>query len=115
MSSNPYRLSLRVVNGPHAGKLIRVPRLPFVIGRSSDCHLRPASDSVHERHCALVGGTHGKLLLRDLGSATGTFLNGALLASEVAVGDGDELVIGPLRFELLVEEQPVTQGSLQKN
>jgi pSer/pThr/pTyr-binding forkhead associated (FHA) protein len=106
MRSTIYRLSLQVISGAHAGKVIRVSKLPFLIGRGEACHLRPASDTVHERHCALESGRNGTILVRDLGSTTGTFLNGSRLNSrETAVGDGDELEIGPLRFKLLVEEQ----------
>jgi pSer/pThr/pTyr-binding forkhead associated (FHA) protein len=68
-----------------------------LIGRDSGCQLRPASPLVSGRHCALVQ-RQGKVLARDLGSASGTFVNDRPLHGEVELHDGDRLRVGPLLF-----------------
>src|SRR5262249_53696747 len=86
----------------HRGRQVPVSRVPFLIGRASNCHLRPSSPAVGSRHCALLH-RNGGLLLTDLGSTNGTFLNGVRLVGSAAFGAGDEFAVGPLRFRLRVE------------
>jgi pSer/pThr/pTyr-binding forkhead associated (FHA) protein len=64
-----------------------------VVGRDSDCDVRLASRSVSRRH-AIVEKTPGGWLVRDLGSANGTSVDGARvneapLANGAAVRFGD--------------------------
>jgi pSer/pThr/pTyr-binding forkhead associated (FHA) protein len=99
-----FQITLLVAEGAQHGRKVPVSQLPFLIGRASDCHLRPSSPAVSNHHCVLLQ-RNGRLLLADLGSTNGTFLNGTRLVSTSAVGDGDELAIGPLRFRLRVEAQ----------
>src|SRR2546423_773434 len=76
------------------GMTIRVPRLPFVIGRDPRCELRPRSVLVSRRHCALVE-RDGKLFAEDLGSGNGTFVNDRRIQG-ATLADGDRLKVGPL-------------------
>ncbi len=70
-----------------------------LIGRSPECNLRIASGQVSRRHC-LVKIDGELVLVRDLGSANGTRLNGQTIQSEldVAIPPGSTLVVGPLKF-----------------
>ncbi len=70
-----------------------------LIGRSPECKLRIASGQVSRRHCLItVDDLH--VLVRDLGSANGTRLNGQTIDPEVDVSipPGSTLVVGPLKF-----------------
>ena len=69
-----------------------------LIGRSAHCDIRLSADGVSATHCALVCGPDG-LLLRDLESETGTFLNGERVSS-LRLTDGDQLVVGPFQFQV---------------
>lgn len=70
-----------------------------LIGRSPECNLRIASGQVSRRHC-LIKVDAELVLVRDLGSANGTRLNGQTIQSEldVAIPPGSTLVVGPLKF-----------------
>jgi pSer/pThr/pTyr-binding forkhead associated (FHA) protein len=70
-----------------------------LIGRSPECNLRIASGQVSRRHC-LIKVADERVLVRDLGSANGTRLNGQAIAAEqdVPIPPGSTLVVGPLKF-----------------
>ncbi len=104
------KVSLVVLSaGATRGKVIPIPRFPFLIGRDSRCHLRPASQVISNRHCALdLRG--GKVFLKDLGSTNGTVLNGERLTEERDLRPADQIELGPLTFAVQIETTvPVDQ------
>jgi len=106
------KLSLVVINGKHAGRIIRVKRSKFTIGRSRDCHLRPSSDRISRHHCVILVEEEG-VLVRDLDSRNGTFVNGERIEGERPVEDGDRLGVGRLELEVrMTTEATATTGSL---
>jgi len=98
------QLKLKVLSGTHEGKEIAVTGDKFLIGRSDACQLRPKSESVSRKHCILVQH-QGKVLVQDLKSRNGTYVNGQRLPSDKAkvLKPGDNLRIGKLEFEVLIE------------
>jgi len=98
------KISLKVLSGNHEGKLIPIKEEKFFIGRGDDCHLRPKSESVSRRHCALVQ-KEGRLLLLDLKSRNGTYVNDKQLSHEKAkiLKSGDQIRVGQLEFEVVIE------------
>jgi pSer/pThr/pTyr-binding forkhead associated (FHA) protein len=96
-------MSLVVLSpGRSQGKTIVVPRLPFVIGRDSSCNLRPSSELVSGRQCALV--FHGgQVCVQDLGSTNGTLVDGQLVRKEHVLRGGERIQIGPLTFGVAIE------------
>jgi pSer/pThr/pTyr-binding forkhead associated (FHA) protein len=70
-----------------------------VIGRARECHLRIVSGQVSRRHC-VIRVEDNRVVVRDLGSANGTEVDGATIPPEidVPVTSGSLLVIGPLKF-----------------
>jgi pSer/pThr/pTyr-binding forkhead associated (FHA) protein len=98
------QVSLKVLSGNHEGKLIPVKDEKFFIGRSDSCQLRPKSDSISRRHCAIVQ-KDGRVLLLDLKSRNGTFVNDKQLLADKAkvLKSGDRLKIGQLEFEISIE------------
>jgi len=98
------RIRLRVQSGTHEGKEIEVSQERFLIGRSESCQLRPKSESVSRKHCILA--IHeGRLLLQDLKSRNGTYVNDKRLPPDKAkvLKQGDVLRIGRLRFEVVID------------
>lgn len=98
------QLQLKVATGGHTGKLISVNHDKFLIGRSDDCHLRPKSESISRRHCAIVR-KEGRILLIDLKSRNGTEVNGKKLDPSRAkvLKDGDHIKVGKLEFYAVME------------
>lgn len=101
-------LYLVVTQGPWAGALIPMKVAQFLIGRGPDCHLRPTSTNVEERHCGILADK-GRFFVCDLKSRTGTFLNDRQIFGKVELLNEDQLRIGPLEFHINIpahEPQP---------
>lgn len=83
-----------------------------IIGRSSDCNLRIASNQVSRHHCKIIV-TPSQVRVMDLGSANGTFLNGELLPAnkQVPISSGAQISIGPARFVARFEIPPEAVGA----
>ncbi len=109
-ASGPKDVKLLVVRGSPAGKLIRFGPGDYLLGRGPECHLRFNSDWVSRQHCQLRV-TADSALLRDLESRAGTLVNGILLAGEHPLAQGDQLQIGPVVFEVFLDEGPDLPGS----
>lgn len=97
-------IQLKVLSGSSEGKLIPVTQEKFVIGRSEECQLRPKSDSISRRHCALVQKDE-RLLLIDLKSRNGTIVNEKKLdpAKAKVLKHGDKIQVGKLEFEVVIQ------------
>lgn len=102
------KLSLVVLTpGKMKGKPIPVQLSQFLIGRDPQCHLRPASPIVSNRHCALLV-RRGKVYVRDFDSTNGTYVNEKVIKKETVLHDQDLLRIGPVAFSVRIEtEAPV--------
>jgi pSer/pThr/pTyr-binding forkhead associated (FHA) protein len=81
---------------------ILIDRYPFVIGRRSgnDCCLPLAC--ISRRHCQLTREA-GEVLVQDLESHNGTFVNGRRALKPLPLQHGDELSLGPVQFRVLVQ------------
>src|SRR5262245_9172380 len=95
-------LRLLVLQGKPQGQELPIHHSPFLIGRGPECHLRPNSDMVSRRHCALI--IHGEeVRIRDLGSTNGTIVDGERLTEEFRLTDGDIFQVGPLVFQVVIQ------------
>ena len=96
--------SLKVVGGKHDGELIPL-HAQFLIGRESDCDLRPNSDMISRHHCALSTDDFG-VRIRDLGSTNGTLVNGERIRGVAQLKQGDRVTVGKLEFEIQLGKVP---------
>jgi pSer/pThr/pTyr-binding forkhead associated (FHA) protein len=76
-----------------------------VVGRRRDCDLRIPAAEVSRRHC-LLSITDGYVIVEDLDSVNGTFINGRRVVGKQVVRPGDHLEIGPLDFTVEYELTP---------
>lgn len=93
--------TLVTVSGPDTGKVVRLDRPEITLGRGTTCDVRLVEEGISRTHARLVRRA-GAILVEDMGSANGTFVNGERVRSRV-LGDGDKIGIGPatiLRFTL---------------
>ncbi len=98
-------VKLIVVQGKPVGKTIPLPQGDYIMGRGPECYLRFNSDWVSRQHCVLrVAFDHA--LVRDLGSRNGTLVNGVLLAGDHILAQGDHIQLGPVVFEVFLEDGP---------
>ena len=105
-------VKLIVVVGKAKGRAIPLPSTVVTIGRGQDCHLRPHCRLVSKLHCAIARWA-GKVVVRDLKSCNGTFVNEQRVHGEIQVKDGDMLRIGTLRFTLQIQASSEEVPTLQ--
>jgi predicted component of type VI protein secretion system len=96
------QIRLKVLKGTKAGKEITLPLPECLIGRGKQCHLRTKNDAISQQHCVIIATPRG-VVVRDLQSLNGTFVNGERVTAEVALHGGDQLRIGPLVFEVVID------------
>ncbi len=82
---------------------VEIRRRRFLIGSGSDCAMCCRSDRISPHHCQLRLEPE-KVILEDLASATGTFVNDRRVAHACVLHEGDRLRIGRLEFEVLIED-----------
>ena len=82
-----------------------VTKSRVVVGRKNNCDLRIPLSSVSRQHCELRQ-EDDQLKLRDLGSSNGTYHNNTRI-QEVALSAGDEVVIGPVVFTVVIDGYPL--------
>ncbi|MCP4607351.1 MAG: FHA domain-containing protein [Planctomycetes bacterium] len=85
-------------------KSFSLPDSTTVIGRRHDCDLCIPLKTVSRKHCQFNQNKE-TISIRDLGSRSGTFLNGKRI-DEAAVKAGDYIRIGPVIFGLQINGRP---------
>jgi two-component system cell cycle response regulator len=90
LPGTPY---LVVLSGARAGEMFRLTKPNTTVGRSEEVDVRLLDDGVSRRHAVIV--VSGAIVsLRDLDSANGTYRNGARIAEDVPLADGDKISMG---------------------
>lgn len=90
---------LVVIYGLDLGKKYNLDRPSLIIGRSSKADIQIDQESVSRNHCKIIN-TGKTILLRDLGSTNGTYINDELV-DEYVLRDGDFIKIGRCIFKFL--------------
>lgn len=98
------KFALRGLSGDHFGRSFPL-QTSLTIGRAEEAGLRIPLDSISRSHARLTPAGD-EVLLEDLGSANGTWLNGKRITRAQAV-HGDEIRFDTQRFQLLMPGQPV--------
>jgi pSer/pThr/pTyr-binding forkhead associated (FHA) protein len=90
---------LIIQSGKHQGRRLRFADAVVTIGREDDCQIRLTSAEVSKQHCRLRQTELG-LVVQDLGSSNGTFVNDVRIETETRLNAGDRLRVGPMVFEV---------------
>jgi hypothetical protein len=93
------RATIREIRPDQSSRTITFDGRPLTIGRGSDNGI-VVRDGRASRHHARIDGRRGSLVLSDLGSTNGSFVNDRRVDS-IALGEGDRIRIGTTT--LLVE------------
>lgn len=95
-----------VVTGPHFGKVLDlVPGREAIVGSSADADLVIQDHGIAPRHVR-VTAAGGGMLVTDLGSESGTYVDGVRVA-EAPLADGARFSLGPHTVLKLVASQDV--------
>jgi hypothetical protein len=86
------RATIREIRPDRSSRTIEFDGRPLTIGRASDNRL-VLRDGRASRHHARIDGRRGTLVLTDLGSTNGSFVNDRRVES-IALGEGDRIRLG---------------------
>jgi diguanylate cyclase (GGDEF)-like protein len=90
---------LVVIYGLELGKKYNLNRPQIIIGRSSKADIQIDQEAVSRNHCKIIN-TGSAILLRDMGSTNGTYINDELI-DEYVLRDGDFIKVGRCIFKFL--------------
>ena len=88
-----------VIYGSELGKKYNLNASSLVIGRSSKCDIQIDQESISRNHSKILN-TGKSILVRDLGSTNGTYVNDEPI-DEYVLRDGDLIKIGRTIFKFL--------------
>lgn len=86
---------------------VRTPRrfdlheFPARIGRHPDCIVQLNVERISRRHAEIDRDCHGHLVIRDMASTNGTFVNGERIERPTAIENGDVIHIGDRELRLV--------------
>jgi hypothetical protein len=86
------RATIREIRPDHSSRTIAFDGRPLTIGRAADNGV-VLRDGRASRHHARIDGRRGSLVLSDLGSTNGSFVNDRRIDS-IALGEGDRIRVG---------------------
>ncbi len=91
------RARFEFLSGERAGEHITLDGIYFTVGRqdAADLRFQAESDFQVSKHHATIFLRGGFFVLRDAGSANGTFVNGVQLTSDHLLADEDVIQFGP--------------------
>ena len=88
------RLALRFISGKYQGGEFPLrSNREIVIGRSSDLDMVLVEDMVSRRHAKITTTDQG-ILIQDVGSTNGTFVNGEKIEGVARLSEGDRILVG---------------------
>lgn len=90
---------LVVLRGRSSTQTIRLGNDVTVVGRQDGCQLQIRSSQVSRKHCELRE-EDGFLVVKDLGSSNGTFINGKKVDGAQRADHGMELSFGGVKFRV---------------
>jgi pSer/pThr/pTyr-binding forkhead associated (FHA) protein len=102
-------LLFEIVEGPGAGRQIQLTG-PIVLGRDTSADVVLDDGQISRRH-ARVTPSNGGVVVEDLESTNGTFVNDDEVQAPVELRPGDQLLVGVTLLQLRSPEQVRVQAS----
>lgn len=106
-----------VLAGQNVGAIHRLTVDAATLGRGATCEIRLPDDGISRQHARLVRRSDSEILLEDLGSTNGTFVDGERVSSRLLC-DGDRFQLGRttlLKFSLSDELEESFQRRLYES
>jgi FHA domain len=91
--------AIKILTGPQAGQIVPLSEGKHTLGRGSLCDVKIASNSVSKEHATILI-TNDKIILSDLDSRNGTFVNGVRIQNQ-RLNPGDKLSLHDVLIDVL--------------
>jgi hypothetical protein len=100
--------AIRVLTGPQAGQVFKLKTGKNRLGRSQSCEIKMAGNGISKEHLE-IQIFPDKLVLTDLKSSNGTFLNGTRVQTAI-LNPGDRFGAHNVLFEMIHSKDIVVQA-----
>jgi CheY-like chemotaxis protein len=97
---------LRILTGKLKGKKLMLPDHEITLGSERPCQLKQVGEGIAPKHCTLKPTPLG-ILVNDLGSETGTFIDNERITGESLLEPGGLLKVGSMLFRLVGQDRDV--------
>ena len=98
ITKDPKHWQLQAIEGDITGRAFKLgPQT--VIGREPDCNICIPNEQLSRKHVQLIV-TGGKVMLQDLNSTNGTYVNGKPVEHRI-LDENDEIRVGRITFKLI--------------
>ncbi len=98
--ANKPSFALRILTGSQAGQIVPLIVGYNIIGRSPTCQVKLASNSVSKEHATILMTEDGKVILTDMNSRNGSFVNGLRVQNQ-KLAPGDKLTFHDVVVDVL--------------
>jgi hypothetical protein len=107
--------ALRFISGKYqGGEFPLLPEREIVVGRSSDLDMVLVEDMVSRKH-AKISTQNGQIIIMDLGSTNGTFVNGEKI-KKTRLKEGDRILIGTSILKVIASDaKPVSASEAREH
>lgn len=105
---------LQIESGDSKGRRLRLPDRPVTVGRGETADVRIPSSEISREHCRLTA-EGDELIVEDLGSSNGTFVNGRPISRATRLKIGDRVTFGPVTLRLMGVKKDATAGKPKEN
>jgi len=93
------KITFNILDGPYAGKIYEFTEFPVSIGRMSSNGLNlPYDNFISRAHCSIISD-QSNILIIDLKSTNGTFLNNQRIESSVIIKNKDIITLGSTNIQ----------------
>lgn len=103
---------LMVSTGPAAGMVFPVAQRSLLVGRSQEAEVQINEQAISHQHARLEQTEQG-IVLRDLGSTNGTYVNGELVEDAVVLNGGDNIRMGSTTFTFVTRDGPSPKSTVR--
>jgi pSer/pThr/pTyr-binding forkhead associated (FHA) protein len=104
-----HSYALRFISGKYqGGEFPLLPDRELVVGRSSDLDMVLVEDMVSRKH-AKIATHNSQLVIQDLGSTNGTFVNGEKI-KKTRLKEGDRILIGTSILKVIATKTEAKAG-----
>lgn len=97
---------LRILSGQLKGKKLMLPDHEITLGSGRSCQLKQYGEGIAPQHCKLKPTPLG-ILVNDLNSETGTFIDNERITDETLLEPGGLLKVGSMLFRLIGQNRDV--------
>ena len=85
---------LSIRSGEQTGRIVEVNKDRFVIGRDEDADLQLPDEKLSRKHASLTAHAEGRVMLQDLGSTNGTYVDDKRLTHPHELQGGEQIRVG---------------------